>query len=92
MFVDAIETGNVQRYEYINNNIYYRLSAKLLARKTDRAMLALRLSIFDPEQEVKTAQEIANYSSALFSTYELAVLIYPEKVLTSAQFPGFYAE
>ena len=55
-------------------------------------MLALRLSIFDPEHEVKTAQEIANYSSALFSTYELAVLIYPDQILTSAQFPGFYAE
>ena len=79
LIFDAIETGDVQRYEYINNNIYYRLSAKLLARKPDRAMLAMRLSVFDPEHEVKTAQEIANYSSALFSTYELAVLIYPEK-------------
>lgn len=79
LVVDAIETGDIQRYEYIKNNVYYRLSARLLARKTDRAMLALRLSTFDPEHEVEAERDMINYSSALFSTYEIAVLIYPEK-------------
>ena len=97
MVDEAVATGDVQRYEYIQNNIYYRLSAKLLVRRPDRAMLALRLSTFDPEHEIATLNELLNYSSALFSTYELAVLIYPEKdianrIYTARNLPDYDQE
>jgi hypothetical protein len=39
-------------------------------------MIAMHLSTFDSEREVKTAQEMLSYSSALLSTYELVVLFY----------------
>jgi hypothetical protein len=42
-------------------------------------MLAVHLSTFDSEREVKTARDMLNYGSALFSTYELAVLLFPER-------------
>ena len=94
---DAIATGEVQRFEYFKNDVYYRLSAKLLVRKPDRAMLALRLSTFDPEREVEKTQEMLNYSSALFSTYEIAVLIYPDRdmanrIFTARNLPEFDKE
>ena len=38
--------------------------------------MTMRLSTFDSEREVETAQEMLNYSSALLSTYELVVLFY----------------
>ena len=94
---DAIATGEVQRFEYFKNDVYYRLSAKLLVRRPDRAMLALRLSTFDPEREVEKTQEMLNYSSALFSTYEIAVLIYPDRdmanrIFTARNLPEFDKE
>lgn len=97
MVTEAIGLGTVQTVEYINNDVYYRLSAKCLARKKDKAMLALRLSTFDSEHEVKTAQEMLNYGNALFSTYELVVLIYPEsnistRIYTSENLPTYDRE
>ena len=97
MITEAIGLGTVQTVEYINNDVYYRLSAKCLARKTDKAMLALRLSTFDSEREVKTAQEMLNYGNALFSTYELVVLIYPEsdistRIYTTENLPTYDRE
>ena len=55
-------------------------------------MLAVRLSTFDSEREVKTARDMLNYGSALFSTYELAVLIFPDsnkltRIYTAADLP-----
>ena len=94
---DAVATGEVQRFEYFKSNVYYRLSAKLLVRESDCAMLALRLSTFDPEREVEKTQEMLNYSSALFSTYEIAVLIYPDRnmanrIFTARNLPEFDKE
>ena len=97
MITEAIGLGTVQTVEYINNDVYYRLSAKCLARKADKAMLALRLNTFDSEREVRTAQEMLNYGNALFSTYELVVLIYPEsdistRIYTSENLPTYDRE
>ena len=75
---DTISSREIKKVEYINNNVYYRLSSKCLAKTKDKAMLAMRLSTFDSEGEKKTANEIMNYGNALFSTYELVVLLYPE--------------
>lgn len=81
IILEAIEKGTVQIMEYAYRNVYYRFSVQLLARKKGWVMLGVRLSTFDSEQEVRTAQEMLNYSSALLSTYDLAVLIFPEKHL-----------
>ena len=78
LILDAIQQGTVQTVEYVNNDVYYRLSMQLLSRKKGWVMLAVHLNTFDSEREVKTAREMLNYGSALFSTYELAVLIFPE--------------
>lgn len=80
---DAISLGTRQTVEYVNNDVYYRLSAKCLAKQRDRAMLALRLTTFDSEREIQTAREMLNYGNSLFSTYELVVVIYPDSGISS---------
>ena len=60
-------------------------------------MLALRLSTFDSKMEEKTAQEMINYCNALFSTYELVVLFYPDsgvanRIYTSEMMPEYDRE
>ena len=83
LILDALEKGTIQTVEYVNKDVYYRLSVQLLARKKGWVMMAVRLSTFDSEREVSTAREMLNYGSALFSTYELAVLIFPERNMSS---------
>ena len=83
LVTDAISLGNRQTVEYINNDVYYRLSAKCLAKKKDKAMLALRLTTFDSEREIQTAKEMLNYGNSLFSTYELVVVIYPDSGISN---------
>ncbi len=94
---DAIRTGTIRKVDYVSNDVYYSLSIKLLARKSDRAMLALYLRTFDTEREVETAKEMISYSNSLFATYELAVLLYPEKgianrIYTSNNLPVYDKE
>ena len=67
----------------MKNDVYFRLSIKCLAQEPDRAMLALYLSTFDSEREVETAKEMLSYGNSLFSTYELVVLLYPDKSLAN---------
>ncbi len=76
LIMDAIAQRTVQTFEYVYKDVYYRLSVLLLARKTGWAMIAMRLNTFESEREVKTSEEMLNYSSALLSTYELVVLFY----------------
>ncbi|MBO7452620.1 MAG: EAL domain-containing protein [Clostridiales bacterium] len=76
---DAIKLGTIKKIEYYKNEIYYKLSAICLARKADSAMIALYLSTFDSEREVETAKEMISYSNSLFSTYDVVVLVYPER-------------
>ena len=78
MMDEAVGTGMIREIEYINNDVFYRLRAKLLARKKDHAMVALKLSTFDSDREIETAKEMLSYGNALFSTYELVVMIYPD--------------
>lgn len=94
LVTEAIEKGTVQTVEYINNDVYYRVWAKRLARKEGKAMLAMRLSTFDSEREVKTANEMLNYGNTLFSTYKLVVALYPEsdkskRLFTSLSIPPY---
>ena len=76
LILDALMHKTVQTFEYVYKDVYFKLSVLLLARKTGWAMIAMHLSTFDSEREVKTAQEMLSYSSALISTYELVVLFY----------------
>ena len=78
LILDAIQQGTVQTVEYVNKDVYYRLSVQVLSRKKGWVMLAVHLVTFDSEQEVKTARDMLNYGSALFSTHELVVLIFPD--------------
>lgn len=92
LILDAISRGTVQTVEYVRKDVYYRLSMKLLSRKPGWVMLAVSLNTFDAEREVKTAREMLNYGSALFSTFELAVLIFPDsnkstRIYTSSDLP-----
>ena len=79
MVLDAVSTGTVQEVDYVNNDVYYKVSARCIARKEDRAMLAMQLRIFDTEREIKTAREMLQYGNALFSTYEVVTLLYPDR-------------
>lgn len=79
LFDDAISLGTIRDFEYVRNDVYYKLSVKCLARKLESAMLAICISTFDSEAEINTAKEMLFYSNSLFSTYELVVLMYPEK-------------
>lgn len=78
LVLDALEQRTVQTIEYVYKDVYFRLSVLFLAQREGWVMIAMRLSTFDSDREVKTAQEMLNYSSALFSTYELVVLFYLE--------------
>jgi EAL domain-containing protein (putative c-di-GMP-specific phosphodiesterase class I) len=75
---DTVRSGTIRYVEYVNNDVFYKLSAKCIARKDDSVMLATCLNTFDTEVELKTAKELMSYSNSLFSTYELVVLMYPE--------------
>ncbi len=79
MATDAISTNQIQEVDYVNQGVYYKVRAKCVARKADRAMLAVQLQTFESEREVKTAMEMLNYGNALFATYELVVQIFPER-------------
>lgn len=97
LILDAIAQGTMQTVEYVTNDVYYRLSMQLLARKKGRVMLAVGLNTFDSEREVSTAREMLNYGSALFSTFEIAVLIFPEsnrasRIYTSTSLPVYERE
>ena len=76
---NAISNMTIQEVDYINNDVYYRLWARCLAKEESRAMLALQLRTFEAEKEVRTAEEMLRFGSALFNTYELVTVIYPEK-------------
>lgn len=86
MILDAVSSDTIQEVEYINNDMFYRVSARCIARKKEHAMLALQLRIFDTENEVKTAREMLQYGNALFATYELVTLIYPDRQASSRIF------
>ncbi|WP_295093679.1 EAL domain-containing protein [Ruminococcus sp.] len=79
LFDDAISSGTIRDFEYVRNEVYYKLSVKCLARKKDSAMLAVYINTFDSEAELNTAKEMLFYSNSLFSTYELVVIMYPEQ-------------
>jgi len=83
LFVDAVQKGTLQMTEYAYKDVYYKISAQLLSRKTGTSMLALRLNTFDSDREVQTDRRMLDYSSALFTTYDLVVTIYPEKNMAS---------
>ncbi|MCR5293975.1 MAG: EAL domain-containing protein [Lachnospiraceae bacterium] len=77
LILDAIGSDTVMELDYTNNDVYYTLGARCLARDRKRAMLALQLQIFDSENEVKTSKQMLQYGNALFSTYEIVTLVYP---------------
>lgn len=97
LILDAIEQGTVQTVEYANKDVYYRLRIQLLSRKKGWVMLAVHLNTFDSEREVKTAREMLNFSSALLTTYDLVVLIFPDsnkstRLYTSNKLPIYDRE
>ena len=94
---DALQSGEVQTVEYSYKDVYYRLSALSIARREGRAMILMRLNTFDAEQEIKTAKEMLDNSSALFTTYEMVVIVYPEsgtakRIFTANNTPSYGGE
>ena len=83
LILDAVTQGTVQTIEHVNRDVYFRLSVQYLSRREGWVMMGVRLNTFDSEREVRTAQEMLNYGSALFSTYELVVLFYPDRNVVS---------
>ena len=66
LVTDAVSNQTVQRVDYMNNGVSYRLRARCLAKEEGKAMLALQLRTFQ-------------YGNALFSTCELVSVIYPDR-------------
>lgn len=79
LVLNAISHDSIQEVDYINNDVYYKIRARCLAKTDRKAMLALQLRTFNSDREVRTASEMLNYGNALFNTYELVTVIYPEK-------------
>ena len=97
LVLDALQSGEIQTVEYAYNDVYYRLSALFVARREGRAMILMRLNTFDAEREVQTAKEMLDNSSALFSTYEMVVIVYPEsgkakRIFTANSVPSYGSE
>ena len=78
LVLEAIQNGTIQTVEYSYKDVYYRLSALPIAKRKGRVMIVMRLNTFDLEREAQTAKEMLNNSSALLTTYELVVMLYPE--------------
>ena len=94
LVMDALQQGTIQTVEYAYKDVYYRLSALFIARREGRAMILMRLNTFDAEPEIKTAKEMLENSSALFSTYELVVMIWParkksKRIYTANSIPSY---
>ena len=83
LFLDAIQKGTVQVVEYAYKDVYYRISAQLLSRRNGMAMLALCLNTFDSEREAQTDRKLLDYSGAMFTTFDLVVVLYPERNMAS---------
>ncbi len=77
IIADAIATDKIQELDYRNEDIYYKLSARCLARNKKRAMLAFQIQTFDSDREMETSSKALQYGNALFSTYEIVTLVYP---------------
>ena len=97
LVIDALQSGGIQTVEYAYKDVYYRLSALFIARREGRAMILMRLNTFDAEREVETAKEMLDNSSALFSTYEMVVIVYPEsgkakRIFTANNVPSYGSE
>ncbi len=97
LVLDALQSGEIQTVEYSYNDVYYRLSALFVARREGRAMILMRLNTFDAEREVETAKEMLDNSSALFSTYDMVVLVFPEsgtarRIFTANNVPSYGSE
>ena len=97
LVMDALRQGTIQTVEYVYRDVYYRLSALFIARREGRAMILMRLNTFDAEREVETAKEMLDNSSALFSTYELVVIIRPKskkakRIYTANSIPSYDRE
>ena len=97
LVMDALQSGEIQTVEYAYKDVYYRLSALFIARREGRAMILMRLNTFDAEREVKTAKEMLDNSSALFTTYEMVVVVYPEsktakRIFTANNVPSYGSE
>lgn len=79
LVLDALQRGTVQTVEYAYKDVYYRLSALFISKRPGRAMILMRLNTFEADREVETAREMLNSSSALLSTYELVVMLFPKR-------------
>ena len=79
MIMNSIGNDAVQELDYIRNNIYYSIRTRCLAKLSDKATIALQLTIFETENKTKTTDEIMRYSGALFATYEMAIIIHPKE-------------
>ena len=79
LVTDAVSNETVQRVDYTNNGVSYRLRARCLAKEEGKAMLALQLRTFQTEKEAHASEEMLQYGNALFSTCELVSVIYPDR-------------
>lgn len=79
LVLDALQSGAIQTVEYAYKDVYYRVSALFITRRTGRAMILMRLNTFEADREVETAREMLSNSSALLSTYELVVMFFPKR-------------
>ncbi len=79
LVLDALRSRKIETVEFAYKDVYFRLSALFIARRLGKAMIVMRLNTFDSEKEIKTAQEMLNNGSALMSTYDLIVMIWPDR-------------
>ena len=79
LVTDAISNDSIQEVDYVNNDVYYKVRGRCLAKTDGKAMMALQLRTFDSEKKNQTQNEMLIYGNALFNTYELATAIYPDR-------------
>ena len=78
LVTEAISNDFIQEVDYVNNDVYYKIRGRCLAKTDGKAMMALQLRTFDSEKKDQTENEMLRYGNALFNTYELATAIYPD--------------
>ena len=78
LVTEAISNDFIQEVDYVNNDVFYKIRGRCLAKTDGKAMMALQLRTFDSEKKDQTENEMLRYGNALFNTYELATAIYPD--------------
>ena len=95
-FMDmVIESDEVQTIDNVMNCGYFTFKAKRIARCGNRSVVAAMINIYDPHISDNRSDDMQEFSQAVYSTYEIVMMLYPEenrihKIYSSSGFENLF--